>query len=154
MNAILLVAPDSRSQCQRYFDAGLECLISRKKLDGVMLHGMSTKLWGKLARRILIEHNRLSEEHLELYKVYPKGWEGKLTAWRSAIDCTENGWPVLANIEGAYDHFTVIRRITSKRVVLFDSDGLHWLQRRSCEIGGPDKSKRFWISGAVFGFTD
>lgn len=145
MNAILLVDPDSRPQLQRHFDVGLEYLISRKKLDGVMLHGMSTKLWVKLALRVLAEHNRLSEEQLELHKVYPNGREGKLITWCNAIECTANEWPVLAHIEGAYDHFTVISCITPKQVVLFDSDGLHWLQRRSCKIGGPDASKRFWI---------
>lgn len=145
VNAILWIDPLGRQLNQQFFDCGLDYLTSKKKLDTAMLSGMTRKVWLKLARRILAERNRLTHDQLELYRISHSDMESSQETWRNVSNCTDNGWPVLAHLEGAYDHFTVICHITPKRVVLFDSDGQHWLQRRSCRIGGPDASKRFWI---------
>ena len=145
LNAILWIDPNSRHLRQRLFDSGLDFLISKNKLNSVMLSGMTRKVWMKVSHRILAERNRLSHDQLELCRISHSRRDSSKATWRDVADCTDSGWPVLAHLEGAYDHFTVISHVTPKRVVLYDSDGLHWLQRRSCGISGRDASKRFWI---------
>ena len=145
VNAILWIDPDSRHLSQRLVDCGLAFLFAKQRLDRVMLSGMTRKLWLKLAHHILAERNRLMPSQLALQSISRAGGEDGSTNWSHVSDYTDIGLPVLANVQGAYNHFTVITDVTEKRVILFDSDGLHWLQRRTCVIGGPDACRRFWI---------
>ena len=43
--------------------------------------------------------------------------------------------PVLGLLRGTYDHFTVVSGYTPTRLILFDSWGYHWVERRSCGVG-------------------
>jgi hypothetical protein len=50
----------------------------------------------------------------------------------------EAGSPVIACLENTFWHYTVISGVSASRVYLFDSDGLHWIERRSfgiCDTG-------------------
>ncbi|WP_310498008.1 hypothetical protein [Sandarakinorhabdus sp.] len=42
------------------------------------------------------------------------------------------GVPVLIELAGAYQHYTVVAGISEKRVILFDSCGYRWIAWRSC----------------------
>ncbi len=151
VNAIQLADRDNHHLSQRLFDCGLEFLISNKKLRAVMLQGMTRKLWLKLGRHIINEKNRISKNQFEFLHLSTLDLEGGYLTWQEIADCTNKGWPVLAHFEGAYNHFTVVSQVTAGRIILFDSNGQKWVQRRSCHIGKSNVSQRFWIkqSGLV-----
>lgn len=148
VNAALLADPTTQHLSQRLFDSGLEFLSKKNRLQSVMKNGMSRKLWLKLGRHILAEKNRMSCKQLEFFPLSSLTSECGILTWERVADCTNKGWPVLVHLRGAYNHFSVVSQVTAGRIVLFDSDGQKWVQRRSCHIGEADAAKRFSISPA------
>ena len=80
------------------------------------------------------------------------------TAMKRVPDDIEDFWSVLANhvdmdkrqvavlgISGKYDHWTVVRSVSSKRLTLHDSDGLKHLDIGRCGLGpGEHVSHVLW----------
>lgn len=146
INAIRWNETHLQSQPHKLFDWGLEYLIKRKKLNSVMLDGMTRRLWLKMAVHMLAQYNRSAPSQLVLEKLLTPTTEGPSENWDRIICAVSDGLPVLVQLNGAYSHFSVICGVTRRRVLLFDSGGQKWIQRRSCAIGKPDQPMRFWMN--------
>lgn len=57
----------------------------------------------------------------------------------------ETGHPVCALFGGALDHYTVLSGVSDTRYQFFDSTGLSWVRRSSCEFSGGKKKARHRI---------
>lgn len=134
INAIICVNPDAYRHRQELFDYGCRYLISRKKLNTVLLKGMKPKLWRKLTRHLLHHHERMTSVSLGLHPLTNTGKTSADQIWPLIGEHVRRGRPILTELEGRHSHYTVIVDLTPSRVVLFDSDGLHWLQRSCCSF--------------------
>lgn len=47
---------------------------------------------------------------------------------------------IILGLTGKYDHWTVVKSITNKRLSLMDSDRLYWLNKSSVTTGEPNKN--------------
>ncbi|MGB5864415.1 MAG: hypothetical protein WBG95_08940 [Sulfitobacter sp.] len=144
LNALVWADPDSYLYRQQLFDSGCRYLVSKKKLAAVFEEGMSTKLWRKLLRTVLYDHQRLMGYGLEQTTLFSElDIEGD--GWVRVQKFCASGVPVLLRLKGAYDHFSVVTRVTKGRIELFDSDGQQYLQRRVCRLEAGEPSGRFCV---------
>jgi hypothetical protein len=58
------------------------------------------------------------------------------------------GAALMVFLQGALDHYSVICGMTRGRVVLFDSDGHHWLDRGSLCVGEDQRHARHYVPAA------
>jgi hypothetical protein len=114
----------------------------------VVAFGLDQEAWIELGCALIDRSNELLGTSLDL-RPLPLS-SGRL----GAPDASEavkllksrvfEGYPVLCGFGGALDHYTVLVGYSERRLTLFDSSGLHWLDQRS--IGASEYcGKRHWL---------
>lgn len=111
----------------------------------VIQDGMSTKLWQSVLREVLKEHQRLAGSTLQQLYVF-EGTVAEEDGWDQVQAHCLNGSPVLIHLKGAYNHFTVVTRVTPGRIILFDSGGQRYLHRKRCSVGKSNAFARFRVN--------
>lgn len=61
--------------------------------------------------------------------------------WCDLQVCLKPSCVAVIELDGRHEHWTVAVGATAQRLVLFDSDGLHWLGRRHCVVGAASDGK-------------
>lgn len=59
---------------------------------------------------------------------------------------------VLISLEGVYNHWTLVRQVTPKSLLLYDSDRLTRLSRRTCVLKAGDDRRRWHVIKASYTF--
>lgn len=139
LNALrLLHAPNrllSRQACEKLFTLGLESLGSRPTASYAANCGMTIERQAKLAKVILRSPILQNRPQVVLRPALPRITSvGELDdAVRSAIT---QGDVLLVCFEGRLSHHSVIVGVSTSRVALFDSIGMHYVSKASLQLGG------------------
>ena len=81
-------------------------------------------------------------------KAFPKKRKVTLQEYWSVLSefIHQTGGLALICAEGYHDHWTLVRGITNRSLLLFDSDGMGWLPRKHCTTGEILPNRRHYIS--------
>lgn len=146
INATRLIVKDMREEdAMKLFSKCMRHVEKRKSLGKVSTEGVNEiDIWSILKKVVLVDYGVKAERpfyhagELPVYDFFMElseyfGKEGK----RSAIICIEcEDW----------DHWTVIRSLTMKRLMLFDSSMIKTINTSRCVTDKPTKKKPYLIN--------
>jgi hypothetical protein len=151
VNAVCLVSapirPVRRPEAQQLIQAGLTYLERRNGLLDAFLEGMAIQ-----RQRAVTQHvAKAASKTLELSFFAKPLLSAKSTvttedALNLIADRIKAGSAVIVCLENTVWHFTTIAGVSDSRAYLFDSDGLHWIERRSFGICGRGSRVRHCVS--------
>ncbi|PHS28228.1 MAG: hypothetical protein COA84_01590 [Robiginitomaculum sp.] len=152
VNALCLAAAQQTPLTTRHenllADTGFAFLERKKKMHRAVTEGMGDVLRVKLAKHLITHANTHLSQTWQMRELgimpdnYVQTIENEIIAQR----------PVCITLNGAMDHFTVICGFSQTQYHLFDSYGLHWIYRTSCNLAakGPPLARYRIIARSVF----
>lgn len=148
LNAIqLALYPErlSKPELQRLYRHALGYLSRRRQLQRVLGIGMGYDIWTELRDELIAYIN---ETLVLSLKPTPTLRGSAATDRKRAIKqikkSLRRGRPVLVLLGGMLDHYSVFCGYTDQRLILFDSDGLRWVNADSVGLG--ERSRRtHWL---------
>lgn len=133
--ALAEVTPLAPSQCETLFHHGVRFLQRRGKLSAGARHGIARPLWRKLVNEVAQKAMRMTGVPLQARRIYPSEAVPPIGEVLNAIErLIDEGHPVLALLDGAYAHYTVLVGYSATRISLFDSYDYRWITRSSIDV--------------------
>lgn len=115
INAIRHVCEPTPIRHQYLFDAAISYLAGKRRLNEVMLHGMTSKLWQQLVGHLVGLHNarelKCNLTSLAITDAADDGW-----IWAKIDEATNRGAVVLVEFTEVRWHFSVICHCNQGRV--------------------------------------
>ena len=126
----------------------LEQLYHDKQSTKFLIDGITTQDMSRILRDIILPEYKIT---------YTKPFHSKANTslaelWDkiSAHFNSESDYTVIICIEGTdYGHWTVVKSLSEKRITLFDSDRMKWLNRRQCTTNELTKNTPILIHPAT-----
>lgn len=142
LNAIRLVAaptrPLNRMEAEHLFQSGIDYLDRKRALADVVRHGMEYRRQHAVMRHMARSASGITGVSVAVEQAFPKGWaltgtQAKKHAqiMSGIADRISFGSALILELRRTWRHYTVISGISPSRVLLFDSDGLRWVERRA-----------------------
>jgi len=135
----------TRPQIQRIYLDAVHHLSRRRQLKRVIGEGLIYETWAELQIELLDFVNKAHGKSL-IRKAILTGSAAQ-NRQRTVQQIKKQLWsgsPVLAGFGGILDHYSVIAGYTERRLILFDSSGLEWIQADNLGLG--EGSRRpHWI---------
>jgi hypothetical protein len=132
VNAERLINNTTSEDSNKLFDTIVEYLDERGLLCEMLTSGMRLKQIKMILDKVL--GTRIPYRSLPFQGVATPG----LSAFWAAVHSFLSEGPrraVLLGMAGVYDHWTVIKSISSRQIQLFDSYRIHCLNRANCTTG-------------------
>lgn len=129
VNAEQLINGTSYDQSKELFDKIIDFLKEEEILAKTLKEGMILKTIKRVLTRMLDDKIQYQELHFA-GKVNPD----LDTYWEEMLSFLNEGKSraIIIGLEGVYSHWTVVKKISEKRIELFDSSGLKHLNRKNC----------------------
>jgi hypothetical protein len=151
LNAVQLACwriPPTKDQLRELICFGFGFLTKRRLLARVVAFGMDQDVWIDLATALIGHTNELLTTSLALEPLSFRSVKSKPARAPEALNMLKGalhqGHPVMCGFGGVLDHYTVLAGYSDRRLTLFDSSGLRWLDQRS--IGSSERcGKRHWL---------
>ena len=153
VNAARLAAQPHRrlsaAECRALFAALLAELADEGRLRGFVAAGLGDRVLARLLRRagqwLRKRHGLALEVRRPFAKRHQPGPEACLRALAEHL-----ARPGTAAIVGSDEHWTVVRAVTPKRLLLVDSNGRrHFATATVSEAAGAGSASRPWLPGMV-----
>lgn len=139
--------PLSPSEAQHVLHAGVAYLQRRGWLADAIIHGMPLPRQRAVTHHMAIVASRMTGFNITTAPILPAR---SMLHVHAALDLVESrlaaGSAVVACFENTLWHYTVIAGMSASRLYLFDSAGLHWIERRSVEVSGKRRQARHCVS--------
>ena len=137
VNAAALLAargrPVARRRCVKLFGHGVAVVAAAGQLEQVLLHGMRPELWRQVVDSVVAQAADLLGLRIAVDRHFASCPHAGFGHVRSVIEAAlDRQALVLALLGGRHNHYTVITAHTPRRFLLYDSDGLHWLDKARC----------------------
>ena len=130
VNAVqLVIYPErlTRGAALTLIETGFVELQRMRKLHTTLVSGIYLPAWRKAAAAMIHRANVLLDTHLLLEPVVLKRGSTADRAVRHIRHALWHGRPVLVQLDGALNHWTVVARYSPTRLSLFDSAGHRWV---------------------------
>jgi len=149
INAIKTAHPNSR-----YFSKEDELALYRQLVEhlenkGILGAALTEGLSSHDLSRLLNQtRSWLSQEHGLLLERRKPFHSQPSISFKQLIDAltkhtAQSNAAVIINIENRhFNHWTVVQYVTSKRLVVMDSDGHHWFRLSNCSTEGKEEAPR------------
>lgn len=132
VNAARIIRNLNDDQSQELFKQIVFYLKDIKELPTILTEGMNIHVLGGILREVISEGIQRS---IPFHKKPQIGigdfWVEMMQFLNEGEDLGERR-TILLSLDGAHEHWTVIRSMTGRGITLFDSDGLKHLSRRAC----------------------
>lgn len=141
------IRPFSTAEAKQVLHAGVAYLQRRKGLSDALIHGMALRRQRAVTQHMAKAAGRVVGLNFAVTPLVPGA--SKLddhAALQLIASRLEAGSPVIACLENTFWHYTVISGVSASRVYLFDSDGLHWIERHSFGICDRGSQLRHCVS--------
>jgi hypothetical protein len=138
-----------KPELQGLFLASMEHLSRKRQLKRVLGVGMGEEVWVPLGCA-LSEHCRDKLQlHLKLTPILSER-DDRRSALRSIKRHIREGHPVVLAFYGTLDHYTVVRGVTNRSLLLFDGSGLRFVKQNGVGLEtGKSRRHRICREGAV-----
>lgn len=143
VNAVdYLCGPLTKDEAQDLFEQILTYLESRAPLaqrcvEGIMINQIASILKDVICKQYPIQRYRPFHRQPRISK------QRYLQTLRKFL--RQSNTLVLVALEGHYSHWTLIRRITGRTLITYDSTHLRYLLKRSCSMFNRHVVKRHWL---------
>ncbi|MNR96992.1 hypothetical protein D3C72_281550 [compost metagenome] len=132
-----------RWECRALFSRLCGVLADGGLLADALTHGTTIRTFQAMTRDAhewLLEARGLQ---LECRRAFGKSPESLDQFWRKLSDHAQDQGPgsVLIGLSGRMEHWSCIRSINDRAIVLVDSDGARILRRELCTIADPDRRR-------------
>lgn len=141
------IRPFSTAEAKQVLHAGIAHLQRRRGLSDALIHGMALQRQRAVTEHMAKAAANITDLDFTVTPLVPG--TSKLTADAAlgmVASSISAGSAVIACLENTFWHYTVISGVSASRVYLFDSDGLHWIERRSFGICDRGSQLRHCIS--------
>jgi len=151
VNAICVTSAPVRllspSEAQRVLHAGVSYLQRRGWLADTLIAGMALHRQRAVMQHMGIVASGMTGFHMTVAPILPA--RSTLLA-DAALNLIASrlaaGSAIIACFENTLWHYTVIAGMSASRLYLFDSAGLHWIERRSFGVSGKRSQARHCVS--------
>jgi hypothetical protein len=142
----------TQSQQYRLFKHGIRFYRRRRKLAKLVRSGMTERAWDELCGELVGYSNAMlgsTIEHRPLFiglePLQPRAALGRVKRH------IETGYPVLMELAGTYNHYTVVVGYQLGRLHLFDSGPYKWIEQGSCGTAAkkPEARHQLVPGGAI-----
>ena len=141
------VRPLTPSEAQQVLHAGVSYLQRRGWLADALIQGMPLPRQRAVTHHMGRAASRIAGLNVSITKIVPG--RPKLTA-HAALELIASRIAarsaVIACFENTLWHYTVIAGMSASRLYLFDSAGLHWIERRSIGLSAERSQARHCVS--------
>lgn len=141
------IRPFSTAEAKQVLHAGVAYLQRRRWLSDALIHGMALRRQHAVTQHMAKAAERVVDLNFAVTPLVPGA--AKLDAHATLQLLASRigaGSAVIACLENTFWHYTVISGVSASRVYLFDSDGLHWIERRSFGICDRGSQLRHCVS--------
>lgn len=150
INAVALVAapitPLSRARARALLHVGAEALLTQDEGPDILASGMSVETQVAVALHMLARAEEVTGVRLCATQLFAAPPSRKPPVSMTTLrDKLADGSALIVCLSKTLSHFTVLCGMTPSRAILFDSDGLRWLDRRTLGIGGKPRNCRHII---------
>lgn len=151
VNALCVTAapirPLSLSEAQHVLNAGVAYLQRRGWLADAVIHGMPLPRQRAVTQHMGKAASRMTGFNITTVPILPAR---SMLQVHAVLDLVASrlaaGSAVIACFENTLWHYTVIGGVSASRLYLFDSAGLHWIERGSMGICGKGAQARHCVS--------
>lgn len=141
------IRPLSTSEAQHVLHAGVSYLQRRGWLADALIDGMTLPRQRAVTQQMGKAASRIAGLNVSITQIVPG--RPKFTA-HAALELIASriaaGSAVIACFENTLWHYTVISGTSAGRLYLFDSAGLHWIERRSIGVSVKRSQARHCVS--------
>lgn len=145
----LLFMPErrlKRREVKQLFETGVTFLHGEGMLPSAAVDGFDSGLWHQLLAHLLAEAAAITGWQVQMAQPFATARRSSLAKVLAAVEMAiAAGQPVLVELSNTYHHFTVIDGYSPRRLSLFDSGALHWLNRKSCTTAKTGDGERHHI---------
>ena len=135
----------TRPQIQAIYLAAVQHLSRRRQLKRAISEGLVYEVWAELQIELLAYVNKAHGK--SLIRIPALTGPAGRNRQRAVLTIKRQLWagsPVLAGFGGLLDHYSVIAGYTERRLILFDSAGLKWIQANNLGLGEGSR-RTHWI---------
>lgn len=139
--------PLSRRQVKALFETGIVHLADIAPLPAAIVGGLEHQTWEGLLQALVTEVTRMTGRTILVTRPLRKVTHPSRSKTFDAMESAIRGMhPVLIELSGVHQHFTVVCGYSASRLVLFDSGTLYWLTCRSCTVRTGQTRRRHIIN--------
>jgi hypothetical protein len=140
INASNIINNLTDDDCEELFKEILVYLDREKSLSRILTEGLNINVLGEILKNI----KSLNFNRAMPFKGSP---ETSLSDFWEGIQefLTQPNRAVLLGMAGQYDHWSIIKSISDKRINFCDSDGIKYFNRSACTTQEPDKKRKHQI---------
>lgn len=141
------IRPLTPSEAQHVLHAGVSYLQRRGWLADALIDGMPLPWQRAVTQHMGIAASRMTGLSVTATPILPARSTVQVHAILDLIASRlVAGSAVIACFENTLWHYTVIGGMSASRLYLFDSAGLHWIERRSVGVSGKRSQARHCVS--------
>lgn len=138
VNAYRIVKDASYDEAQEMFNEIIEYLSRRRMLKDIILGGMLHKNMADIL------FNVVKDDFIEKLTLFRWGEYSLDEFWIFSKNYLDNEHTaIILSIGGISNHYTVIERMTDKRMFLQDSSGMISLNKSQCRLQGYKKDNKY-----------
>lgn len=127
--------PLSYAACEQLYRAGIDRLDREGRLGSAATWGISQSRWLRMVPAICTAATRISNIAVSATRAFPHQHRVSRAAAFVAIEAAIDAQcPVLVELGGIYEHFSVVCGYSSSRLMLHDSYGYRWIHRGACSV--------------------
>jgi hypothetical protein len=145
VNAMRVIRGLSNEESQELFTQIISYLEDNKTLAVTLAEGISITVLGSIFKDIIGEKIDRAIPFQKQTDVGISEFWTEMTRFLHAKRTKGEKRAILLSLGGLHDHWTIVRKISSKRIWLFDSIGLRNLDRSKCTTRKASSSRRHWI---------
>ncbi|MFQ6332223.1 hypothetical protein [Methylophilus sp. 3sh_L] len=111
---------------------------NEKRLSTIITQGLNSKELKSIFGLKIVEEKieRISSTRSETLDIF----------WDTLIEQSEKeNRAILLGISGKHDHWTVVDKVTEKRITLLDSDNIQYINKSNCAIKGHNDNQALHI---------
>jgi len=141
------IRPFSTAEAKQVLHAGVAHLQRRGWLSDALIHGMALQRQRAVTQHMAKAAASIADLDFTVAPLVPGAAKDDAHATLELLAARITaGAAVIACLENTFWHYTVISGLSASRVYLFDSDGLHWIERRAFGICGRGSQLRHCVS--------
>ena len=145
VNAMRIVRGLNNEESKELFSQIISYLEENKKLSVSLTSGISITVMGSIFKDIVGEKIDRAIPFQKQTDVGISEFWTEMTRFLHAKRTKGEKRAILLSLGGLHDHWTIVRKISSKRIWLFDSIGLRNLDRSKCTTRKASSSRRHLI---------
>jgi len=145
INSVRIIKGLNNEESKDLFIKIVKYLEESKNIAEALTEGINITVMGSIFKNVIEDNIKRSIPfHKDPIIKIGKFWN-EMKKFTDENEAEGQKRVILLALEGKHEHWSVTREITDKRIILFDSVGLKYLDKRNCTTKQTSSSKRHLI---------